>query len=346
MAKPFKFRHVNQIAGTFVGAILLAFVVAFVMAGRAQKWFVKVQPVLVMLPDKGSLGLKVGGEVRMFGVTVGTVDAIDPPNENGKMLMHAHVDRGYAAFIRIARDGGTLGSQAIIHIPLALGDPFLEFTKGAGESLPLIEPTLPSLTAVPESGTGDAITQLVDDVRTRTLPAVQTILEQYSQLAVELRSQEGPLQHTLAHLDQVTANLQRTDSVVGRLTTDKGMAEQLNQSIVRLSSTIDALHGVMADLQKTSAGLPVITRQGQGVMTQASAAIGNVRDSTAQLPAVMLSLKQSVDTLPGVMAHTQQSLVELEKLVRGMQALPLIRDHIDQTPQTATLRPTALAEEP
>ena len=344
MAKPFKFRHVNQIAGTFVGAILLAFVVAFVMVGRAQRWFVKVQPVLVMLPPQGSLGLKVGGEVRMFGVTVGTVDAIDPPNENGEMLMHAHVDRGYAAFIRIA--AAPRGSQAIIHIPLALGDPFLEFTRGSGAPLPPLEPKTPSLTATPESGTGDAITQLVDDVRTHTLPAVQTILEQYSQLAVELRSHEGPLQHTLAHLDQVTANLQRRDSVVGRLTTDKGLADQLNQSIAKLSTTVDDLHAVMADLQKTSAGLPAIAQQSQGVMAQASAAIGNVRDSTQQLPAVMLSLKRTVDTLPGVMAHTQQSLMEVEKLVKGMQALPLIRDHVDTAPQSAALRPSVLAEEP
>jgi ABC-type transporter Mla subunit MlaD len=345
MAKPFKFRYVNQLAGTFVGAIALALIAGVILVGRAQKWFVEVRKVLVMLPPEGSLGLKVGGEVRMFGVTVGTVDAIDPPNDQGRMLLHAHVEKGYAAFIRLAAVGPSSkqptsqptgpneprGSQAIIHIPLALGDPFLEFTRGYGAPLP-DEPTAPSFIAEQESGTGDAITQLVADVRTHTLPATQVILEQYAGLAMELRSQNGSLQHTLAHLDQVTANLGRTDSVVGRLTTDKVLADQLEASITKLSATVDDLHAVMADLQKTSSGLPAISEQSRGMITQASTAIGNVRDATAQLP--------------GLLAQTQQSMMEANRLIKGMEALPLIRDHIDNNPQAATLRPTALGEEP
>jgi ABC-type transporter Mla subunit MlaD len=346
MAKPFKFRYVNQIAGTFVGAIALVVLVSLVLVGRAQKWFSQVQPVMVLLPPDGSFGLKVGGEVRMMGVTVGAVDRIDPPSdEKGQMKMTVHVDPRFAKFIRLGSGTGPDASRAIIHIPLGIGDPFLEFTRGQGVPLPK-RPTEPSLSAVPESGVGEAITQTVSDVRTRTLPAVQALVEQYTQLAAELRSQQGPVQHTLAHIDQLTANLERTDTVLGQLTADKTLALQLNTAIARLSSSADELHGVLADLQKTSGAFPAMADQSRDVMAQASGAIVNVRDSTAQLPAVMASLKQTVDTLPGVMAHTQQSLVEIERLVKGMEALPLIRDHVDATAGSGTLRPSDVGDAP
>ena len=340
MAKPFKFRYVNQLAGTFVGAVALVVVAAVVLVGRAQRWFQKVAVVHVTLPPEGSLGLKVGGEVRMMGVTVGAVDRIDPPTDDtGQMRMTAHLDPQFARFVHA-------DSRAIIHIPLALGDPYLELRKTAGPRLDERALESLNLSADPESGTADAINQTVADVRARTLPAVQALVEQYTQLAVDLRSQQGPVQRTLAHIDQLTANLERTDSVLGRLTSDKALADRLNGAITRLSSSADDLHAMIADLQKTSSTLPAMADQGRGMMTQASAAIVNVRDSTAQLPAVMASLKQTVDTLPGVMAHTQQSLVELEKLVKGMEALPLIRDHIDAASPGASLRPTDLTEAP
>jgi phospholipid/cholesterol/gamma-HCH transport system substrate-binding protein len=357
MAKPFKFRYVNQIAGTFVAGIILLVIASVVLVGRAKKWFGTVSTFNVMLPAEGSFGLKPGGEVRMMGVTVGAIDTIDPPKEDtGRMLMQVHLEPQFARFVR---SGGPAGgaSQAIIRLPLVLGDPYLEFTRGQGAP---IDGKLVTLNATPEASAGDAVTQTVADVRTHTLPAVQALVEQYTQLAIDMRSREGPLQETLGHINALTANLARTDSVLGHLTADKTMADQLNNAVAALTASSQELQQVLGDLQHTSGALPAFAAQGKGVIDNASHAVSNIQDATAQLPAVMASLKQTtqtlpammdslkqtVDTLPGVMAHTQESLVEIEKLIKAMEALPLIRNHVDTASTGGSLQPTDVEASP
>ena len=337
MARPFKFRFVNQIAGTFVGFILIIVVVGVVLVGRAQKWFHPGTELIVLLPEQGSFGLKVGGEVRMMGVTIGSVDHINPPTETSdRMTTIVHVDPVWAKFIRSGLPDGSQASHAVIRLPLVLGDPFIEFSRGQGKPAE----TDTKFIADPDTSATDAATKMVADLQTKTLPAVQALVQQYTLLAMDLRSQQGPVQQTLAHLDQLTANLQRTDTVLGKLTADKPLADQLSVAVERMTASTDELQKVLGDLQKTSGALPNMAGQGADMMTAANKAITNVNAATTQLPAVMASLKQTVDALPGVMIHTQQSLVEVEKLVRGMQALPLIRDHVEQASDTGPLKPT------
>jgi ABC-type transporter Mla subunit MlaD len=148
--------------------------------------------------------------------------------------------------------------------------------------------------------------------------------------------------------------------VLGHLTADKSLADELNNSVGALSTASTELQQVLADLQHTSSGLPGFAVQGKAVIDNASRAVANLQDATADLPAVMAalkqtaqtlpammaSLKQTVDTMPGVMAHTQESLVEIEKLVKAMEALPLIRNHVDTASTGGPLQPTDVGVSP
>src|SRR5665213_2948857 len=111
MSKPFKFRHVNEIAGAFVGIIVLVLVVGIILAAHAQKWFRDVTDITIEMPE-GASGVKDGAEVHMMGTTVGTVNDVQP-DENGNMSAHLQIDTKFAKFIHTK-------DRAIIHVPLAL----------------------------------------------------------------------------------------------------------------------------------------------------------------------------------------------------------------------------------
>ena len=84
MAKPFKFRYVNHIAGAFAALIFAVLIAGFVLAAHAQKWFEPVETLTFKLPHEGTYGIKSGAEIHMLGTTVGAVDKVTI-DTNGNM---------------------------------------------------------------------------------------------------------------------------------------------------------------------------------------------------------------------------------------------------------------------
>ena len=205
-----------------------------------------------------------------------------------------------------------------------------------------------------ETDASDALNKTLADVQTKILPAAQHMIDEYAGVATDWRNPKGSVQAAFDNIAMAAGNLSRTDGVVGRITTDKKLADQLVETLAKLSSTADDIRAGLSNLRETTAELPKLARnvsagteqlpaileRTQGVMLEAQKSLADLQKSTAQLPATVTSLRQAVDQLPDVMAHTQQTLVEVQKLVRGMQGLPFVRDNIEQTaPAGAALRP-------
>ncbi|HRX55924.1 MAG TPA: hypothetical protein P5016_15535, partial [Verrucomicrobiales bacterium] len=67
MEKPFRFRYVNEIAGTFVLIAVTLMLVGVLISGRIQGWFLPARIYRAVLPDQGTMGIKPGSEVRILG---------------------------------------------------------------------------------------------------------------------------------------------------------------------------------------------------------------------------------------------------------------------------------------
>ncbi len=361
MSKPFKFRYVNEIAGGFAAVVVLVLVIGVVLAARAQKWFERVDRYTIELPVEGSFGLKNGADVRMMGTTVGTVDAINPPSDDGsRMTARIHVDGVWAKYIRkgIKDANGQVAdlSKVIIRVPIALADPYIDITRGKGEAFPQGA----ILSSEPETGATDAINQTLVDVRTHTIPAIERLLKEYTGFASDLRSPGSSFQQALAKIDMATARLQQNDNMVGRLLTDKQVADNLTQTMTKLADSAEGIRVTIDSLQKTAAEfpkiatsasnqvdkLPAMVEQTRAMMADVDKAVKDLQQTTSQLPGVVLSLKQAIDQLPDVLAHTQQTLVEVQKLARGLQQLPFVRDNVEQSAQSGTLRPADIGGPP
>src|SRR3954453_21472313 len=132
MAKSFKFRHVNEIAGGFVlagGALLVG---AVVLMGVSQGWFVPTRHFVLELPESGAAGLRPGADVQILGNVVGSVDRIKP--DPGRPLRF----QAYVAIKGDFRDYIQDTSRASIKRTLGgFGDAYVEITrKEEGTALP------------------------------------------------------------------------------------------------------------------------------------------------------------------------------------------------------------------
>jgi len=277
MAKPFKFRYVNEIVGVFVLTIVGALIVGMFFVGRTQGWFEPKYSLRVRFPEAGAEGVQKGAEVIILGTRVGSVEQI-LVKDDGSMEGMIIIQGPFARFVRS-------DSRAIIKRQFGIaGDAFIEITKGDGS--PLQGDMLPE-TAVKDTEILEMTQELVKKLETATLPLLDQFREaakEYTGLAADLRSPEGHLQKLLARLDELAQGLQEGQGTAGKLLKDPETLDNVNRTIVSVNATVLALkdvldetRAVMADVKAASSDLPVVMDQTEETIREAEVLMEGVQ---------------------------------------------------------------------
>lgn len=297
MPKPFKFRYVNEIAGGFVLLVVALLIVGVVVAGHAQHWFEVVHRVNIVFPPEGSLDLQKGSEVYILGTRVGAVDEITVADD-GSMAGQISIRGEFIRFVRT-------DSKAIVRKKFGVaGDAFIDITKGQGDEWPKDQP----LVCVKDVEIMETIQKLIQQFRDATLPAIEQVrkaVEEYTNLAADLRNPEGNLQQLLSHLNQIAAGLEKGEGMAGRVLRDPKMAAQLDEVMTSIQASLAEVKKIMGDLEESSS-----------------------------------IVKDEMQDIPGVVLQTRQTMQETEKLITAIQKTWLLRSHVEQ-PAPTTLIPTA-----
>ncbi|MFH0952711.1 MAG: MlaD family protein [Verrucomicrobiota bacterium] len=303
MPKPFKFRYVNEIAGGFVLLILVLLIVGVVLAGHAQRWFEPVHRLGLAFPPEGSLDLQKGSEVRILGAQVGTVDAITVA-EDGTMAGRITIRGNFLRFVRT-------DSQALVKKKFALaGDAYLEITKGTGEQVS--EGAV--LACRKDTELVETIQQVVNQVREATLPAIEQArkaVEEYTNLASDLRNPEGNLQQLIGHLNQIALGLEKGEGTAGQLLRDPALANELKDITGKINDSLTEVKKILDDVEQTT---------------------GLVRGE--------------VEDLPGTMLQTRETMYEAEKLIAAIQKHWLLRGYVEQVEPSTLIPPAAVEDSP
>ena len=117
MAKPFKFRYVNEIVGGFVLFVVALLVVAVVLIGHYQQWFTPVHTLHIVFPPEGSLGLKKGSDVEILQNLVGRIDSIDI-DESDQMTGKIRIKGDWIRFVR-TDSGAATAEYAVVTVAAA-----------------------------------------------------------------------------------------------------------------------------------------------------------------------------------------------------------------------------------
>ncbi len=278
MAKPFKFRYVNEIVGTFVLAIVALLVIGILLAGRAQEWFVPVRELHLDFPEEGSLGLQKGAAVEVLGTGVGRVERIFV-QDDGRMAGLLSIKDEFSRFIRT-------DSRAIVKKRFGVaGEAFLEITEGRGEWLGAED----RLAVEKDTELTELLANLVTQIQEATVPAIaetERTVVAFGKLAEDLRDPEGPLFQLLANLEAISGGLERGEGPAGMVLRDPQMAETLQ-------SILDRIQAALEDLQRTTAQLPAM----------ASTVAGEVADMPGLVLQTQETIRESERLIEGIQRH-------------------------------------------
>ncbi len=308
MSKPFKFRFVNEIVGFFVLLVLALVIAGIVFAGRAQGWFEPTHEVRVEFPDaEGSMGLRPGSEVRVLDTPAGIVRDIEP-REDGIMEGVFRIRGRFYQYVRQDSTGVVMRAFAVA------GDAYVEITRGRGDPLPEDHPYIP---IVRDTELLDLAESLLDEVRATTVPAIeqlQILLEEATELTVELRDPEGDVQQMLASVNRMVQGVEAGEGAVGKLLRDPEMADEVAQLVTRVGTLLEEVQLILEDVGR----------------------------ATAQLPHMTDRLAGELEDVPGLVYQTQATLQEAEVLLSGIQRHWLLRRYVerDERPEADRLQPT------
>jgi phospholipid/cholesterol/gamma-HCH transport system substrate-binding protein len=307
MPKPFKFRYVNEIVGSFVLVVVLVLASGIILAGKAQDWFIEEHEYILDLPPEGSLGLKRGSDVEILGTTVGRIESIRIRTD-GSMLARIVVKGDFYQFIR--EDSEAIAKKRY----QVAGDTYIEITKGKGAILP----DDAMLTVLKDTEILEIASEILNQIQQTTVPALEQLqkaMEEYTALAADLRNPEGPLLKLFANLEQITAGLQKGEGSAGKILRDPELANQLSQILGQVSESLVQVQAVLDDVKKT----------------------------TGQLPPMAERVGNETKDLPGLVLQTQETLREAERLIEGIQQTWLVRGYIAQPETGRLIKPSEVA---
>jgi phospholipid/cholesterol/gamma-HCH transport system substrate-binding protein len=346
MAKPFKFRYANELAGGFVLLTLLVVALAAVVSGKARGWFSRTVRVSVVLPAGGSMGLRAGADVQILGTAqAGTVTEILPPDEAGRMQAVLDLRPEYAKFVR-------QDSKVLIRKAAMIGAAYVEVSRGTGAELPAEA----ALLTVDADAADVGPDKLIAELRAEVLPAIRQLreaAEQYTALARDLRSPEGNLQQAVARFNRVAERAEKGDGLVARLLNDPQLAESLSASGPRLAASLEESTTLLKTLNKTAVvlpdlaatateevkRLPALMQQTQAALAEVQRVLKDLERTTGQLPDTVKSINRTVEGLPSLLVQSQETLRQMQRLIEGAQRSWILRGSMDDGTPAGRIAP-------
>lgn len=344
--------------GAFVlGAMFLALALVFATA-RAQRWFERVVPIQLVLPEDGSFGLRRGSSVELLGSTVGSVDEISIDDQTDRMQARLLIQSAFIRFVRV--DSRFMIKRKTLGLT---GDAFVEITRGTKAAAPPGEPFFATSDREPA--------QLMQDISAELLPTIRAardVIQNHGTLAQSLADPQGSLLQSLQRVDRLLQALERGDGVVGRLLQDAQWATKVDGLLQSAQLVVDQLRTSVDDVVTVT---KTLAKDASGLTTRATALLDSAQTSVDRLPAVVDDTRRALATvqellqrllrasavlpevaevvrteargLDGVVAQSRHTLAEVEKLVLALQDHWLIRSYVPPAPENPRMSPSELS---
>jgi phospholipid/cholesterol/gamma-HCH transport system substrate-binding protein len=313
MSQSYRFRYAEEIAGGFVLLCLGLLIVGIYTAGHAQGWFNK----------KLVLKVKFEAEKGTYGIQEGAEVRIlgtqagwvgeIVPSEESGMETVLILQGKFRKFVR---------TDSIAKVKKKFevaGDSYVDITLG-NSAQPMLK-NGDYIPCVQDVELIEAAKKMVDDFRAAAVPMLE-----------EVRA-------TLSHVSGITGQLEKREGVAGKIIGDPQWAADVQQ--------------VIKDVGQTSAQLPLMAAQVDGVLINVQILAAALRESSATFPkitegavGVVQDIRTASGGLTGQVANVQAVLMQAESMLRETQALIegiqkhwLVRSYIQKPDATVMQTP-------
>ncbi len=303
MKPSFKFRHADEIAGTFVILAGILFVVAVVLAGRSQGWFEGSFRLKVIFDTtEGSYGLKEGAAVQVRNTVAGRVGKIQPSDEGimGTTLIIKERFRPFITKTSVAKVKKTFGLA---------GDAYIEIERGKGGKV--IED-------------GDTISCVKDE------ELMETAQKMIAEFQASLQPMLDDVQKIVDNVSDILSSIDKGEGVAGAVISDEDMRDDLTQIVSHLnkiSADADASVAQVSNLLSNN------LEQVNGIISDVAVMSGQTRQlMTNQVPRI-------IEGVPEMQEEVLSTIRESRKLIVGIQHNWLFRKYIKQDSNVVPLIP-------
>jgi phospholipid/cholesterol/gamma-HCH transport system substrate-binding protein len=323
----------ETIVGLFVVASLAALLVMVLIIARQEGlWqnYLEYQAVF-----KNISGLRVGSEVRLAGVVVGSVTNT-AVRSDGKILVSFEVLEKYRGQIRE-------DSVATIGMIGLLGDRSLDLAAGS-----------PSKPIIPPGGLVAAEEPLnLQELMARAAPSLEAIQKTFNNLAKLTESMDNPkgdFKLALANIKEISHKINQGEGTMGLLLSDPNLYKHTMETVLSAQKLMDSLNNpkgtlgmvvhdpaFRAELKKTLknfASLSGNLRQGSVPLSEALAKLPAI---IARVQSFLENLDKAGEGLPDLVDTGQSALSDMETVAQGAKKLPLLRSYIAK-PKERTIR--------
>lgn len=326
-------RKYETIVGVFVLASLVALLfMVLVIAQQEGLWEEYLEYKTVF---RNISGLKRGSEVRLAGLTVGTVRRI-AVRPDGRIEVTFEVLSKY-------RDQIRQDSQASIGMIGLLGDRSLDLTAGS-KGLP----------PVPEGGLVAAVEPLdLQELLSRAAPSMENLqkfLANLERVTEGMADPQGAFHQALLQIRDTMAKVNQGVGTMGLLVNDPTLYREATQALSSGRKVLEGLNNPQgalgmalhdpafrAEIQKIVKEVGVLAanlRQGSGPLSEA----------LGRLPAIIRKVENFVDHLekagaglPDLVASGQGLVSDADKVAEAAQKTRFLRRHVPKA-QERTIR--------
>lgn len=305
----FLLRNTDEWVGLVVLIATAAFFVAILQAGVLRDWFRPTSTLRIVLPEAGSAGLSVGGEVEVLGTRAGTVRRIIV-NPDQRMYAEAEIDDQAKAFIR--RD-----SEAVIRRRFGIaGAAFVDITRGTGASLNW---DFAVIEATSERAPTENIGALIDEARGMIEPILKDAGRAMKALA-----------DTMERIEKGEGNIGRL-LVDDTLVTDvEGILAEARGAAVGLTRILDNFDATSEEVRKMLSGaggdgaVQALLRRADTALATLQEALANVNQAARSAPRIARNVERGTDNLGPLLTQVQQTARELSDLAAQLRGLWLL----------------------
>ena len=323
----------ETIVGIFVVASLVALLVMVLIIARQEGlWqnYLEYQAVF-----KNISGLRVGSEVRLAGVVVGSVTKTSVRTD-GKILVTFEVLEKYRNQIRT-------DSVATIGMIGLLGDRSLDLAAGT-----------PSQPVIPPGGMVAAEEPLnLQELMARAAPSLDAIQKTFTNLAKLTESMDNPkgdFKMALANIRETFKKINQGEGTMGLLLSDPNLYKHTLETVLSAQKLMDSLNNpkgtlgmvvhdpkFRAELQKTLKNFSTLSGNLQQGSVPLSEALAKLPAIIAKVQSFLKNLDQAGEGLPDLVDTGQSALSDVDTVAKGAKKLPLVRRYISK-PKERTIR--------
>lgn len=305
----FLLRHTDEWVGLVVLVATAAFFVAILQAGVLRDWFRPTSTLRIVLPEAGSAGLSVGGDVEVLGTRAGTVRRIIV-NPDQRLYAEAEIDDQAKAFIR--RD-----SEAVIRRRFGIaGAAFVDITRGTGAPLNW---EFAVIEATSERAPTENIGALIDEARGMIEPILKDAGRAMKALA-----------DTMERIEKGEGNIGRL-LVDDTLVTDvEGILAEARGAAVGFARILDNFDATSEEVRKMVSGaggdgaVQALLRRADAALASLQEALRNVNQAARSAPQIARNVERGTDNLGPLLTQVQQTARELSDLAAQLRGLWLL----------------------